>query len=58
MYYIKSEGKKRQTVTPEVKTARTAVSSHFPIKYFSPHSATIQRESALREKISTKEGEQ
>ena len=52
MYYIKREGKKRQTVTPKVKTARTAVSSHFPIKYLSPHSATIRRESALRERKS------
>ena len=50
MYYIVREAKKRREVTPEQKTARVQVSSHYPMKYLSPASLQLRREHISRER--------
>lgn len=45
MYYIRREGKKRQSVTFEQRATRVQPSSHFPMKYLSPASQQERRSS-------------
>ena len=55
MYYIRREGKKRESVTSEQKAARVQPSSHFPMKYLSPASQEERRSSLSKERKSLKQ---
>ena len=52
MYYIRMEGKKRQSLTPVQKASRVQPSSHCPMKYLSPNSLKLRRGNASKERKS------
>ena len=54
MYYIRREGKKRQSLTSEQKATRVQPSSHFPMKYLSSASQQERRSSLSKERKSLK----